>query len=297
MSRAAGHSPADRQARSGDPLLTGFVWGGVLVASDTPTIVWTLTSSAAPPAWLPLAGVAVLAAAAALAWSAARFRSIRGYLLALLAFAAGDVAVDRLGFLLPQRWDAAMVGRSALWLIPCALMALTLLGSGLRRRDVFVAVGDLRAPSRLARWLPAWSWARLGPVLVLVFAAGLSIQLAFTVEPNLSLLGRVLPALPWALAFAALNAAQEEFRFRAVLLARLVPAVGASQALLATSVLFGLAHWFGHPSGPSGVLLAGFAGWIWGRSMLDTGGSAWAWLIHAAQDVVIFLAIAMAHAG
>lgn len=85
-----------------------------------------------------------------------------------------------------------------------------------------------------------------------------------------------------------MNAAQEEFRYRSVLLARLRPVVGTAQSLLITSALFGLAHWFGHPSGASGVLMAGFAGWVWGRSMVDTGGSAWACLVHAVQDVVIF---------
>ncbi len=98
-----------------------------------------------------------------------------------------------------------------------------------------------------------------------------------------------------ALVFAAVNAAQEEFRFRAALLARLLPVVGTTHALPVTSLLFGLEHWFGHPSGPSGVLLAGLAGYMWGKSMVETGGSAWAWLIHGFQDVVIFALLIMAN--
>jgi membrane protease YdiL (CAAX protease family) len=94
--------------------------------------------------------------------------------------------------------------------------------------------------------------------------------------------------------FAVFNAAQEEFRFRAVLLGRLIPVVGASQALWITSTLFGLGHWFGHPSGPTGVVMAGFAGFLWGKSMLDTRGFAWAWIIHGFQDLVIFTLLLMA---
>lgn len=36
--------------------------------------------------------------------------------------------------------------------------------------------------------------------------------------------------------------------------------VGPFHALFLTSTLFGPAHWFGHLSGPTGVLMAGFAG-------------------------------------
>ncbi|TME89850.1 MAG: CPBP family intramembrane metalloprotease [Chloroflexi bacterium] len=80
---------------------------------------------------------------------------------------------------------------------------------------------------------------------------------------------------------------------RMVLLARLAPVVGTGQALLVTSTLFGIGHWFGHPSGASGVLMAGFAGYVWGRSVLDTRGFFCAWLSHGIQDVVIFLLVMM----
>jgi membrane protease YdiL (CAAX protease family) len=79
-----------------------------------------------------------------------------------------------------------------------------------------------------------------------------------------------------------------------VLIARVQPAVGTGQTLLMTSALFGLGHWFGHPSGPTGVLLAGFAGWFWGKAMIETKGFTWSWLIHAAQDVAIVAFIIMA---
>lgn len=81
--------------------------------------------------------------------------------------------------------------------------------------------------------------------------------------------------------------------FRAVLLARLVPTLGPSQALWMTSVLFGLAHWFGHPSGPTGVGMAGFARLMRGKSMLETRGFVWAWIIHGFLDVVIFALLLM----
>jgi hypothetical protein len=41
------------------------------------------------------------------------------------------------------------------------------------------------------------------------------------------------------------------------------------------------------PYGFIGVALAWFLGWILARSMLETRGIAWAWFIHALQDVLI----------
>ena len=65
-------------------------------------------------------------------------------------------------------------------------------------------------------------------------------------------------------------------------------AIAWGAAALLTAVLFGLGHYYGQPSGPIGVLMAGFAGWIWAKSMIETRGSAWAFLIHMVQDIVIF---------
>lgn len=39
--------------------------------------------------------------------------------------------------------------------------------------------------------------------------------------------------------------------------------------------------------------MAGIAGWFWGKSIIETRGFFWAWLIHAVQNVVIYTLIAM----
>ena len=63
--------------------------------------------------------------------------------------------------------------------------------------------------------------------------------------------------------------------------------------VLLTACFFGLAHYYGQPSGPMGVVLAGIAGWFWGKSMIETPGWAWAFVIHLVQDIVIFAFLAM----
>ena len=51
--------------------------------------------------------------------------------------------------------------------------------------------------------------------------------------------------------------------------------------------------YYGNPPAVSGVLLATFLGYLLGKSMLETGGSRWAWLIHWLQDVIIFSFLVM----
>jgi membrane protease YdiL (CAAX protease family) len=276
--------------------LTAVAWLATALASSAGAILYRAWTGADLPLGLGLAGLALLAALFGLSLLGPYLRPLRGYLLALMAFQGGGLLADGLApSFRPADWLHRMLVNAALQLIPCALLALTLVRSGMTRRDVFLAAGDMAAPAEMPFGIRSPSWRRLGPALMLFLAAGLSVQLFLTVRPDPAMLGGALRVLPWALAFAALNAAQEEFRYRAVLLARLVPSVGRIHSLLITSALFGLDHWFGHPSGPSGVLLAGFAGYLWGKSMIETRGSGWAWLIHAFQDVVIVLFIAAAH--
>jgi membrane protease YdiL (CAAX protease family) len=81
-----------------------------------------------------------------------------------------------------------------------------------------------------------------------------------------------------------------------VLLAHLRNVVSPAEGALLTAGLFGLGHYYGQPSGPLGVVMAGIAGWFWARSMIETRGFVWAFFIHMMQDVVIlsFLAVATA---
>jgi hypothetical protein len=171
------------------------------------------------------------------------------------------------------------------------LVSLTLIGSGVTRRDLYLCKGNPAAPAQpiaflgLRKPLP-WTW--LGPALIAVFAIALAPYLYLTVHPNFRTTGRILRTLPWSLAVATLNAASEEFQFRCVPLAHLRGVFRPAENALLTAVFFGVGHYYGQPSGALGVVMAGFAGWIWARSMIDTRGGVWAFLIHVAQDVVIF---------
>lgn len=193
-------------------------------------------------------------------------------------------------------WGARLFLARLFTLSGAVLVCFTLIGSGITRRDLFLCKGNLAAPAQpiaflgLRRRAP-WTW--LGPAFILIFALFLAPYLYLTVHPNFSVSDRILRTLPWSLAVATLNAASEEFQFRCVLLAHLRGVFRPGETVLLTAVFFGIGHYYGQPSGPLGVAMAGFAGWIWARSMVDTRGCVWAFLIHLVQDIVIFTFLAV----
>jgi membrane protease YdiL (CAAX protease family) len=295
---AASSSAGPPEPAAPNPALVWVAWLALLL---TPIgIYWRIVTDRTIPIGAAAADLGSIALLLGLAQVRPGLRPLRGFLLAVTAFAGGEFAIYFV-----QRTAAwnSWAGRNSeahlvfaealLETIPCALMAVTVIGSGLTRRDLFLARGDLGRPALSIRGRLI-SWRRLMPIATLLFAGPLALQLSVTVRPHADLFGRAVTALPEALAFAAFNAAQEEFRFRAVFLARLDPLLGAGRAMLMTSVIFGIGHWFGHPSGPSGVVLAFVAGWVLARSMVKTRGSMWAWAVHAAEDFLIYGALVMA---
>jgi hypothetical protein len=136
-------------------------------------------------------------------------------------------------------------------------------------------------------------WTRIGSIFAVVFGTVTLVFLIFTYRPSFGAFLQALPLIPVVLLIAAINAFNEEFTLRAAPLSELWPVVGKQQALLITTVFFGLGHFYGVPNGALGVLLSGFLGWFLGKSMLETKGFFWAWLIHFIPDVSIFTFYAM----
>jgi membrane protease YdiL (CAAX protease family) len=220
-------------------------WLAILPASPFAAIICDAVLSAPPPAWLPFLNVIASAALLALAYVLPGLRPIRGYLRSVALLTLGYLVVLqmentrawRLRFDHAPAWRFVFAD-AALELIPCLLLTLGLIRSSLTRGDLFLARGNLSAPFPMPFHLPSGSWAWLGPFLTLFLAGPLVLQLVSTVRPDFHLLRSAVQGLPLALAFAVYNAAQEEYRFRAVLLGQLTRVVGASQALWMTSALF-----------------------------------------------------------
>jgi membrane protease YdiL (CAAX protease family) len=275
---------------SRDRRLVAVAWAATLVAGGLLFVVLH-AFGVSDPLWADLAAVAVVAALGL----AARKTQIAGYLVALaalaMAFAGLDVLFDAAGL---RGWfdDApayqTVPVQSAFLVVPALAMVVTSLALGLDRRQLFLRAGNARVRSRIPATSRRVPWTRLAPISALVASVPLGVQLAATSAPSAHDALRALALLPAGLAFAVVNAVQEEVRFRAVTLAWLAPALGAEHALWLTSIAFGIAHWNGHPSGPTGVVLAGlFGAWL-AKGMLDTRGLAVPAAIHAVQDVLIY---------
>jgi membrane protease YdiL (CAAX protease family) len=278
-----------------------IAWVAILLASHLSLIVWQiLLRQNDIPRWEPAARLVGLVAILILSRAFPALRPLGGYVLALIAYVVGNLirdVVENVPIWIAWAQSSPEYQRifadAIIALLPGLLMVLICIGSGFGRRELFLVKGDVSAPSALALSSRLNSWSQLGLIFAVVFAAPLAFQLFFTVRPDFQMVGKLVPAMPIILAFAVINAVSEELRFRSVLLARLETVLGGGQALWITAVLFGLAHWSGHPSGPTGVVLTGFGGWVLGKSMLETRGSLWAWLIHGFQDVVVLAFIVM----
>src|SRR2546426_8178829 len=153
-------------------------------------IYWSIGSDRPMPLAVALGALgAIMLILAAVMWSPA-LRPLQGHLLAVTALGLGGFIL----FLIErtqawQAWSARVptyrwiFADSALELIPCALLALTLVGSGLGRRDVFIAGGDLDRPA-LTVGDRVVTWGRLAWIGALLFAGPLAVQLALTVHPD-----------------------------------------------------------------------------------------------------------------
>jgi membrane protease YdiL (CAAX protease family) len=188
-------------------------------------------------------------------------------------------------------WSGRFFFARALRVVGALFMMVTLINSGLGRNALFLRIGNWRAPVQPELFFSfrrPVSWTRFAVGLLLVFGVVFPLVLYFTLHPEIARARQLLPLLPLALVTSAINAANEEFQFRSVLLARLKDVVSPREAILLAAVLFGVGHFFGQPSGWGGALMAGIAGWIWRKSMIETRGFTCAFAIHFVQDMVIF---------
>lgn len=273
--------------------MIAWSWTAILIASDLPNIVWRVALHRGAPLWLLYARIVFLGALWVFGTRLPELRTLRPYLLALIAVLMSFMIEDRLfrtpavnAWVTAVSWRDPVVWSSAVKILRSLAMALTVLS--LTRRELFLVTGVLSAPGRIPLTEIRLPWTLLGPLTILVFGAATAALMLGALQPGIPSVRRWVSILPVVLACSAVNAFGEEFTFRSVLLARLQPHVGAEQALWMTSVRFGLGHWFGRPSGPLGALGSTLLGLMLGKSMLETRGMLWAWLVHFTLDVVIF---------
>jgi membrane protease YdiL (CAAX protease family) len=269
-----------------------IAWTSILIASDVADICWKLHTGHRLPLVFVLVRSCLLIPFAAISGG-----PMRRFVMALIAFLCGSwlqrTTEHHWSWYQHAAISRQMYADAWLALIPSLLIALTLIGSGLTRRDVYLTPGNLA--SRV-KGLGRLRWTVIAPLFVLIMLFGLTEQLRLILNrgshAHPSLHPTWLALIGLSLSFAAINAFNEEFRFRFVLLAHGKRAVGASATLWMTSLNFGLAHWIsGHPGGPTGMLTTMLFALLLCRSLYDTEGGLWAWLMHVSGDIIIFVVV------
>lgn len=255
----------------------------------------------ADTSWMPAARIALLTASVALTFVSSVVRPLRRMLVVFLVIYAVEA-----GFFLtaipgtPIYQDAirddanlAFLGERLLRIGAVVVMIAVLLAMGLRRHEFYLAVGDIRAtaePMRIPKYPEPWT--KLGRNYAIISVGLLLLFLVPALQPSLADLSVGLVA--FAAVCAALNAFAEEFLYRAALIPHVLPLFGKSATLLLLPAWFGLAHWFGIPSGLTGVILAAVGAWFFTRSMIETRGIAWAWFLHFLADFTVYLVLLLA---
>jgi CAAX protease family protein len=282
----------------------GYAWTAVLVGSRFPEIICRQFGFDAGLWVSPFSETCILLGLAIVAARLYPVKNLASFVLAIavLSFSWGvavpwieslDVFNSALHHL---SWGGQFFLLRAIRTIGALFLILSFIGSGIGPHDLFLRFGNLREPVRLRKFLcfrRPISWLRLGVILLLVFAVILPVYLYSTLHPQIGRAQQLLSTLPWALATSALNAANEEFQFRSVPLGQLRGVVAPGEKFLMVGVLFGVGHYFGQPGGWGGVFMAGFAGWIWAKSMVETRGFAFAFITHFVQDMVILYFLAL----
>ncbi len=269
------------------------------VASNLANIIAIEALGMVPP-WLTAGKIAILLAALLFYVRTDRPQLGRyaGILLAVTTFTFGAAHLQR-----TAAWQGlfdtasfsghfgSMIALKFASTVPLLLLLLFIFGSASRS---YLAVGDLSVKAEPIPWLGikanSISWRRLAILSACAIAGGTLLLTLLTVTgfSRPEQLGKLPAHLPMILFLALINSVSEGFMFRNAILAPLRDLLPKGQVLLVAAGFFGLAHFYGAPSGVLGVFMSGLLGWYLCRSMYETGGLAAPWIIHFLQDVVIF---------
>lgn len=196
----------------------------------------------------------------------------------------------------PLLAQAYIDGEVKYQLITLGVAGLVLLATYLARPASFrrfFGFGQINAPVKPVKAIglnpgPDETWLQVGRTFTLIITAVTAVFIYLTAFRGNSIAGENLRFLPWILVFALSNAFVEEMITRFAVVSALDGVIPRAAVYLVSAAIFGGVHYFGTPGGIPGVLMAGFLGWLAAKSIGETGGFFWAWLIHFLQDVVIF---------
>ena len=94
--------------------------------------------------------------------------------------------------------------------------------------------------------------------------------------------------LPIAIVFSFINSFTEEILMRLGMIVSLKGVVAERKIPLVCGLVYGCTQYWSAPGGFLGVITGVALGWFLAKSVLETRGLFWAWLIHFVRDVVVY---------
>ncbi|MDO6439976.1 CPBP family intramembrane metalloprotease [Cyclobacterium sp. 1_MG-2023] len=131
------------------------------------------------------------------------------------------------------------------------------------------------------------SWLKTGVSLSIFISLATGIFMYFQLKGQTIDYSLLKTGFLWIVLFSLTNSFAEEMIFRVGINAPLTNLLSPNNIFLISAVIFGVAHFQGMPSGIIGVILAGLLGYVLSKSIHETNGIFWAWLIHFLQDIII----------
>jgi uncharacterized protein len=188
-------------------------------------------------------------------------------------------------------------GSIALKMVAAGLVVLMLIVLFVDQKSSFLKMGDLRVKADRIDWLGIpqgkISWGKLalisaGLISLGTFLGTVVTVTGFTFVRNLD---AWISLVPFILLYALGNSLFEGIIYRNTIISSLFSVLDKKDIVMLGAIFFGVAHYFGAPGGPLGIVMSGVLGWYLCRSMVETQGLLSSWLIHFFQDVVIFSAV------
>ncbi len=274
-----------------------------LIASLLPTIIvreWF----GGIPYWVPFTQIIILTSAGIYLgffkkrWHLSQYTFILTAIVALQVFAAIIQRMPWWRDIFDVNTFTGSFGGSILIKFIFALPIIALLVFFYKSpEEAYLVKGDLSIKAERIGWLGIEenkiTWGRLAIISAFLISLGTLLLTVFTVT-GLSVpdnLGELPGYFPLVVLFALVNSFSEGIVYRSAVLGPLRKVLSKDHVILIAAVFFGLAHYYGAPSGIVGVGMSGLLGWYMCRSMYESRGFLPSWIIHFLQDVVIFSTI------
>ncbi|MDX2172457.1 MAG: CPBP family intramembrane glutamic endopeptidase [Bacteroidota bacterium] len=154
----------------------------------------------------------------------------------------------------------------------------------------YFSIGNISAPAQELKLFGIKqndSWIKTGVSLSIIISIVTGLFMFFQIKGVGVDWSHLLAGILWIVLFSLTNSFGEEIIYRLGIVSPLSGLMSPIIVYVISAILFGVPHLAGMPSGLIGATMAGLLGLVLAKSLFETNGLFWAWLIHFLQDVII----------